>query len=117
MTIALTTGCEMTHPAAQWDRERLSPTMAWRIVSALLMVATLVCANRAYAACATNFGGQSLPTSQFTINADGTVNDGATGLDRVVTRFATKVQGSESAQLQGMTTAVLHSVWRYPATA
>ena len=54
--------------------------MAWRIVSALLMVAALVCANRAYAACATNFGGQSLPNSQFTINGDGTVNDGATGL-------------------------------------
>ena len=80
MTIALSKGCEMTHPAARWDRERLSTSMVSRIVSALLMVAALVCANRAYAACATNFGGQSLSTSQFTINGDGTVNDGATGL-------------------------------------
>ena len=80
MTISLAKGREMTHLAARWDRERLSPFVVWRIMGVLLMVTALVCTNRAYAACATNFGGQSLPTSQFTINGDGTVNDGATGL-------------------------------------
>jgi hypothetical protein len=81
-----------SNPVVQCDRDRFRPLTVWRIVGAVLMCAALVAATRAYGACATNVGGQSLPTSQFTINPDETVNDGVTGL-----MWRRCVQGSSGA--------------------